>query len=113
MVAKVQNELDLVAKDMIEQAKQNPLDVTKPLMSTGPTEVKRINVDNIIVKLMFSYDVFPGGKAVWHLSESTGDVLPDSVLAKIKKAFFKDAEIIEMPSVISSKVKQYLSKDKT
>jgi hypothetical protein len=114
MVAKVQTELDSVVEEMTKEALLRPLDVTKPLLSTGPTKVEQIDVDGFFVKLMFSYDVFPD-KAFWHLSISTnGNMVPNSVLTKIKKAFFKDADVIEMPSILfGGKVKQYLSRAKT
>jgi hypothetical protein len=81
-------------------------------MATGPTNVERIDVDGFLIKLLFSYDLFPDNRSMWHLSISTdGNMVPESVLVKIKNAFFKDAEVIEMPSILfRGKVKQYISR---
>lgn len=120
MVAKVKTELEIVAEELKKSAREHPLDLLKS-MSMSELQIKEmsiddckriIEVDGVPLKLMFTYDVFPGGRAIWHLSVSVrqGQV-PSSILQKVLAAFFKEEEIMEMPSFIQGEnVRQFISR---
>lgn len=117
---KCKTELEIAAEELRKSARKNPLDLLKSVsmsdlqikeMSIG--DCKRfVEVDGVYLKLMFTYDIFPGDVAVWHLSVSTRQgSIPHSILSKVLTAFFKNEEVMEMPSFLhGDNVRQFISR---
>lgn len=104
--------LEQIAAEMKARALANKLDFANNKVPTYEDSTKTLAVGDMMVKVMFTCDVFPG-KEMWHLSMSVipyGPV-PDETTERVRKAFFGKSESFEMPSALhGNKMKQFVAR---
>lgn len=105
--------LEEIVAEMKKNALANQLDVKNGKYPDQEKSVKRVAIGDVLCHLMFTCDLFPGDKKIWHLSLSTipyGPV-PEETADQLRKAFFGEAQSFEMPSFLhGNRMKQYVSR---
>jgi hypothetical protein len=105
--------LETIAAEMKAKAVASKLDIAQGKVPAYEDTTKTIAVGDQMVKVMFTCDVFPGNKEIWHLSMSVIPYapVPTEVAERVRKAFFGESETFEMPSFLhGDRMKQFVAR---
>lgn len=111
--------LEQIAQEMMKVAKSNPIDIKSTVMSMSSADAmslgrkfsRDIIVENVPLRIHFTYDIFMNFMIWRHLSVSSSLNIDDypKVVENIIKAFFGDSKIYEMQSMLRpGKIKQFV-----